>query len=1100
MFRNLLIFALTLILTFPLDAQRRRRGNSTPPSSGFTAEAFSGLTFRGIGPAFMSGRIADIAIHPEDENTWYVAVGSGGVWKTINAGVTWTPIFDDQPVYSIGCVTIDSRNPNIVWVGTGENVGGRHVGFGDGIYKSEDGGQTWKNMGLMNSEHISEIFVHPDNSNKIYVAAQGPLWSAGGDRGFFYSHDGGATWTKTLGDDQYTGVTDIAVDPRNSDVIYAATWDHHRTVAAVMDGGPNTGIYRSDDGGLTWKELKNGLPESHMGKIGIAISPQQPDIIYAAIELDRRTGAVYRSADRGITWEKRSEAVSGATGPHYYQELYASPHHFEKLYLVDVRMQVSDDGGKTFYRMKEEHKHSDNHALAFRKSDPDYLLVGTDGGLYESFDLAENWRFSTNLPVTQFYKLAVDDAEPFYNIYGGTQDNNTQGGPSRTDYPHGISSYDWRVVLNWDGHQPATEPGNPNIMYAERQEGNLSRIDLKTGEVIDIQPQPGPDDPHERFNWDAPILVSPHDPARIYFASYRVWRSDNRGDKWTAISGDLTRNQERIELPIAGRQQSYDNAWDFLAMSNYNTITSLAESPLQEGLIYAGTDDGMIQVTEDGGASWRKIEVGSLPDVPKYAFVNDIRADLFDANTVYLCLDNHKYGDFKPYFYKSSDKGKSWTKLSNGLPEKLLVWRVVQDHKQKNLMFLATEFGIYFTIDGAQNWTKLIGGLPTISFRDITIHRREDDLIGASFGRGFYVYDDIRVFRELSKEIVDKEAHLFSTRDAWWYIEKPILSFDRGKGSHGASFYTAPNPPFGAVFTYHLKDGYKDRESVRKEKEKPLNKANKDIPFPGWDAVDAEVYDKGPKVFVLIKNQSDKVIRRISAPTGKGFHRVNWDLRYPAPDPIDYDANLEELEKRNPSGLLAVPGRYSATLVKVIDGESTQLSEPVEFEVKPMKQGSLEGASPAVASAFWRKYEEVVEVSASYANALENLVRKADAMRVALQRSAAETGDLDKQIYVLRENLLAIHREMMGSPSKLQVGEKTQPTINDRIFALTKGVDYSTYGPTETHLKTLDIIREQLSEFRLQINGLNPLIQSLETKLMEAGAPYIEGGVLQELK
>ncbi|NAS31035.1 glycosyl hydrolase [Flavobacteriaceae bacterium R38] len=1080
---HLLILGLILAGFNEADAQRRRK-QPVAKSSVLTDSVFAGLKLRNIGPAFMSGRIADIAIHPKNESIRYVAVGSGGVWKTVNAGTTWTPIFDKQTSYSIGCVTIDPIDHNIIWVGTGENVGGRHIGFGDGVYRSDDGGATWKNMGLKKSEHISKIIVHPENSDVIWVASQGPLWSKGGERGLYKSTDGGKTWNKTLGDDEWTGVTDIQIDPRNPDRLYAATWQRHRTVAAYMGGGPKSGIHRSDDGGESWTKLSKGLPTSQMGKIGLAISPQQSDIVYAAIELDQRTGGVYRSPDGGITWEKRSSAVSGATGPHYYQELYASPHHFERLYLVDVRMQISDDGGKTFTVMKEESKHSDNHAIAFKKHDPNYLLVGTDGGLYESFDLAENWRFVDNLPLTQFYKMALDDSAPFYNIYGGTQDNSTQGGPSRTDNVHGIQNSDWKIVLNWDGHQPATEPGNPDIMYGERQEGNISRIDLSTGETVDIQPQPEADENFERFNWDAPILVSPHSPTRIYFASQRVWRSDNRGDKWTAISGDLTKNQERIELPIMGRTQSWDAPWDFLAMSNYNTITSLAESPKQEGLLYAGTDDGTIQVTVDGGANWTRVDVSSLPGVPATAFVNDIRADLHDANTVYVALDNHKYGDYSPYILKSTDKGRTWRSIKGNLPQKLLVWRLVQDHVNPNLMFLATEFGIYFTINGGTNWVKLKGGVPTISFRDIQIQRRENDLVGASFGRGFFVFDDYSVLREVTEDVLKKEASLFSTRDAWWYVPRPDISFDEIKGDQGASHFVAPNPDFGATFTYYLKDGLKSKKEIRQAKEKKI-KGN--IPFPGWDEVDAERNQYKAEVILTVKDASGNVVRRINGPTKSGFHRVAWDLRFPAADGIA-SGNLAN----GAQGFMAAPGTYTVSLSKKVDGQVTELAGPVSFKVVQLRKGALEGASPAQAANFWRAYETTTTKVSEVNIRLSKYTQKLDAMFKALERAKAAPGGLDKQLHDTRAKIIAINSELNGSTSKVQVGEKTKPTIGNRMFAVFRGIERSTYGPTDTHKRSMEIINSQLSSLSTKLDGVNNELKQLATALKNAGAPYVD--------
>jgi len=1079
------------------SGQGTQNGDDT--KSRMNAKTFKGLELRNIGPAFMSGRIADIIIHPEDESVWYVAVGSGGVWKTVNAGTTWTPIFDDQASYSIGCLAADPGNPHVIWVGTGEDVGGRHVGYGDGVYRTDDGGKSWKNMGLRDSEHIARIIVSAENSDVVYVAAQGPLWRKGGDRGFFKSTDGGETWKKTLGDDEWTGVTDIVVDPRDPDRVYAATWQHHRNVAAYMGGGPKSGIYRSDDGGETWKKLSEGLPEGSMGKIGLAISFQKPDVVYAVIELNRRTGGLYRSTNRGASWEKRSDTVSGATGPHYYQELYASPHQFDRIYLMDAYMKFSVDGGTTFKTVKYRYRHCDSHALAFKKSDPDYIMVGDDGGIYESFDQAENWRYIENLPVTQFYKLAVDDAEPFYNIYGGTQDNGTQGGPSRTDNVHGIQNSDWRLVLDWDGHQPATEPGNPDIVYAERQEGYLARVDMTTGEVVSIQPQPGADEDYERFNWDAPILVSPHSPARLYFASQRVWRSDDRGDEWTAISGDLTRNQDRMTLPIMGRRQSWDSPWDFDAMSNYNTITSISESPRVEGLIYVGTDDGLMQITEDGGASWRSLEVGDLSGVPATAFVNDLKADLHDPDTVYVALDNHKFGDSTPYLLKSADRGASWTSIRGDLPDRTLVWRVVQDHEKPDLLFAATEFGIYFSVSAGEAWVKLTGGVPTISFRDLAIQKRENDLVGASFGRGFFVLDDYSSLRSVSEEQLAEEATLFPIRKAWWYIPRSHLGFAEDDSSQGGSHYAAPNPGFGAVFTYHLKDGLKTKEQIRQASEKAKIEADQDIPFPGWDEVSDEKAESDPRIWIIVKDSDGNTVRRVSGSVEPGMNRVAWDLRHPAPEALGLKSTSSSSDSE-PAGLLAAPGNYSATLATEIGGEITILSPPVHFEVAPLREGALEGISHSESAAFWRSYEDAVRTSSAVNRSLGVELARVEAMKKALSRATTAPGDLDERLNLLRTKLKDLEDELYGNRAKRQVGEKWRPTVGSRLSAVKLGLESSTYGPTPTHRKALEIANAQLQRITSDLEAARAEAAALGEDLLQAGAPWVEGNRLPGLE
>lgn len=1050
-------------------------------------DPFAGIQLRNIGPALMSGRISDIDIHPNDSNIWYVAVGSGGVWKTTNAGTTWTPIFDEQAVYSIGSVTLDPNNPSRIWVGTGEDTGGRHTSYGDGIYLSEDAGATWKNMGLKNSERLSTVIIHPQDSNTVWVAAQGPLWSKGGQRGLYKTTDGGETWYKTLGDDEWTGVTDVIIDPRNPELLYAATWQRHRNVAAYMGGGPNTAIYKSEDGGESWQKLSSGLPKENMGKIGLALSPQKPDELYAAIELERRTGGIYKSFDQGASWSKQSDAVAGGTGPHYYQELYASPHHYDRLYLMSNYMIISDDGGKTYRNMNEENKHVDNHAIAFNPSNPDYVLVGTDGGLYETFDLTETWKFVANLPVTQFYKVAVDDAEPFYHIYGGTQDNNTQGGPSRTDNVHGIRNSDWYVVLFGDGHQPATEPGNPDIVYAEWQQGNLVRVDKTTGEMVYIQPQPGAGEGAERFNWDAPILVSPHQPKRLYFASQRVWRSDDRGDSWQAISGDLTKNQERIELPIMGSTQGWDMPWDLLAMSNYNTITSITESPVQAGLIYIGTDDGLIQVTENGGEAWRSIEVGDLPGVPETAFVNDIKADLHDLDTVYIALDNHKYGDFKPYLLKSSNRGKSWKKLSSGIPENSIVWRVVQDHVDPSLMFVGTEFGLFVSVSGGNQWRKLNGGMPTISVRDLAIQKRENDLVAATFGRGFYVLDDYSRLRNVSSDGVTENT-MFPIKDALWYVPRMVLG-SSVKASQGDAFYSAENPPYGAVFNYYLKDELKGKEAQRQAREAELLKANKALKFPGWDVVDAERIAEDPQVWLTVRNQQGEVVRRVEGTTKQGFNQVAWDLRYPAMGVVGEGGGFFSDE---PEGMLVTPGQYTVAISQQHKGELTQLTEPKAFNVMPMRTAALKGAAYADVAAFWQELAGIQHQVAVTNKQLSEALKRTELMKKALKNSLAAHGELDQTLNDIVAELHSLDQQMNGNRSKQQVGEKTKVTIGSRLSAATLGTALSTYGPTPTHRKTLEIAQQEFAALKPKIDQVvSESIPAFESKLAEVGAPYI---------
>ncbi|MFG0320567.1 MAG: WD40/YVTN/BNR-like repeat-containing protein, partial [Planctomycetota bacterium JB042] len=864
-----LLALLPLLLALPTSAaQESDEKEDAKPGRSKVETAVRGLKMRSIGPALMSGRIADLAIDPVKPNTWYVAVGSGGVWKTVNAGTTWTPIFDDHGSYSIGCVTIDPSDRHTIWVGTGEAVGGRHVGFGDGVYRSRDGGKSFENVGLKESEHVAKIVVDPRDPDVVWVAAQGPLWSSGGERGLYRTTDGGETWTRHLAAGPYTGVTDVAIDPRDPDVVYAATHQRHRTVAALIDGGPESGIHKSTDGGATWRRLKRGLPSGDVGKIALAVSPQRPDVVYATIELPGGEGGFWRSSDRGESWEKKSDYVSGGTGPHYYQELWADPHRFDVLYQANVVLGRTEDGGATWEGLRREGKHVDNHAVAFHPTDPDFLLVGCDGGLYRSYDRAETYAYTANLPLTQFYKVDVDDDWPVYHVVGGTQDNNTQYGPARTLTRNGIRNADWRITIGGDGHDCAIDPVDPDIVYCESQQGYLRRFDRRTGESVDIRPQPGPGEENFRFNWDSPIHISPHSHTRLYFGSKILHRSDDRGDSWTSVSGDLSRGLDRLTMPMMGRVWSIDAIWDLRAMSKFGNVTSISESPLVEGLIYVGTDDGLVQVTEDGGGSWRRVD--RIEGVPEFAFVNDVKADRHDADTVYAALDHHKTGDFAPYLVKSTDRGRTWASIAGDLPDRHLVWRVIQDHVDPDLLFAGTEFGAFVTVDGGGSWTKLAGA-PTIPFRDLEIQRRENDLVGATFGRSFWVLDDYSPLRFLDEEsLVTAEFRLFPVRKALLYVEDDRLGGERG--SQGDAYHVAENPPFGAVFTCWLRDGLKTRRAARREAEKEVAKEGGDTPRPDWDELEREEREAAPTVVLEILDASGAVVDRIAGPTKAGLH------------------------------------------------------------------------------------------------------------------------------------------------------------------------------------------------------------------------------------
>ena len=1078
------------------DAETTKPGTGaeSEKSPGQTAmeAAVAGLPLRSIGPAFMGGRIADIAVHPVRRSTWYVAVGSGGLWKTVNAGTTWEAVFENQPSYSIGCVSIDPNNPEVIWVGTGENVSGRHVAWGDGVYRSLNGGKTWERMGLKTSEHIGKILIDPRDSNVVFVAAEGALWSSGGERGLFKTSDGGQTWRNVLEIDENTGVTSVAFLPGNPDVLIAAAYQRRRTVAAFLSGGPQSGIHKSTDGGETWRKLGEGLPKGDMGKIGLAVTPADPNLVYATIEANKKERGFYRSTNQGESWEKRNEYISGGTGPHYYQEIEASPIDPKVVYQMDVFVNVTRDGGKTFSNHETgKEKHSDNHALWIDPDDGNHLLVGTDAGLYESFDDGISWRHFPNLPVSQFYRVALDNSLPFYNVMGGAQDLGTLLGPSRTTNRDGVRNQDWWVPLGADGYHVAFDPDDPKTFYLEWQNGNVMRYDLRKMEIADIKPQPEPGEAPERWNWDSPILVSPHHSRRIYVGSQRVWRTDDRGNSWTAISDDLTKNRNRYELKMLGRVWSVDDLYDHEAMSQYSTISNLTESPVMEGVLYAGTDDGLVQVTEDGGKTWR--QAGAMPGLPDDSFINDVEASRHDANVIYAAADAHKIGDYSPYVYASSDRGRTWNSIRGDLPDGTTVWSIEQDHVNPNLLFLGTEFGIYFTPNHGENWYKFSSGVPTISFREIKIHRRDDDLVGASFGRGFYVLDDYSALRTISPALLEEKAALFPVRDAWWYVPwQPMQS--PGQPTLGSSAFRRENPPFGATFTYHVHADLKTAKAARQEAEKTLRDEGSDTPFPGWETLKAEARESEPQVFLLVRDADGKPVRRIAGASSKGLHRTSWDLRMSPPDPINLvKPDFISPWSSPPRGPLVEPGRYSVELVQVSASGVDVLVGAQEFEVKPLPAES----QPEDFAAVVDFQQEVAELSRRMGGSGKEIERSKDRLR-HIRAALLETPGADLSFFERWDGLSArledLNEQLNGDAVLSEKSEASAPSIRGRLGRVAWMHWDSTQLPSRTQKQDVAYAEEAYAEFQRALRLFIEVdLAQFEADLESAGAPWTPG-------
>ncbi len=1079
-------FVMFFALSVSIPAQAKKKEDKSDEKEKTVLEKASiGLKWRSIGPAFASGRISDFAVNPDNPSEYYVAVGSGHIWKTTNNGTTWSPIFDNYGAYSIGCLTMDPNNSNVIWAGTGENNHQRALGYGNGVYKTEDGGASWTNMGLKDSRQIGMIAIDPYNSHVVYVAAEGSAWGPGGERGLYKTIDGGANWEKVLDISENTGINNVVLDPVDSDIIYATAEQRRRTGFSKIGGGPESGLHQSKDGGKTWKKITSGLPSGHVGGMGIAVSPLDRNIVYLIIEAQGKSGGFFRSTNRGASFQKMNDySASGQ----YYNEIYADPVDKNTVYSVETVSKVSTDGGKSWNNIGNNGRHVDDHALWVDPRDTKHFIIGGDGGVYESFDAGENYVFKTNLPVTQFYRVAVDNTEPFYWIYGGTQDNNSFGGPNQNTSRKGVAAAEWKTTLGGDGFWQAIDPDDPNIVYSEYQYGNVFRYDKKSGEKISIKPQPKQDELTHRWNWDAPMLLSPHHGQTLYIAANKVFKSTDRGHSWKTISGDLTRNEDRNQFEVMGKYWPSSAVVKDVSTSQWGTIVAMAESRVKEGLIYVGTDDGLIQITEDGGENWMK--VSSFPGVPEYTYVSDIEPSKFNENIVYASFNNTKADDFKPYIYKSSDKGKTWISISNNLPDNGNVHTIAQDFIREDLLFVGTEFAFFFSVDDGNEWKKLSKGMPDVAVRDIAIQERENDLAIATFGRGFYILDDFSSLRDLETTFFEKQAYLFPVADALMYTQTGA------RYGQGSMPYYAKNPTFGAVFTYYLKDVPQTIKQERQKKEKEQFKEGEKIAIPSTTELTIEKQQLNPYLMFVIKDEAGNIVKEQYKKASKGIQREVWSLTYNGSRPIG-GKKFNPTENKNAWGFPIMPGKYSVSMYMVFDSKKDLLSGPVEFEAKALNNTTLPAEKRENLVAFQNQVSELMRIMNGAENYMDALDKRIVAVRQTIHNTPGlpfEMGDVTKKMADKLDDLYFILDGTKAKASWEEVPPEKMP-LNNRIQYIAWGMWGSTSEPPQAMVESYAILVEEFPQILTALKDMNNELNIIEKELENFGAPWTPGRI-----
>jgi len=1080
----MLLFVLISLVAFAPAALAQRASKSAdakmaPAEKPDYNAIFANLEWRNVGPAIMGGRIDDFAVVESNPSIVYAGTASGGVWKTTNGGTTWEPIFDNETVSTIGDIAIASSDPSIVWVGTGEPNNRQSSSWGNGIYKSTDAGKTWTNMGLGETEHIGRVVVHPANPNIVYVAAVGRLWGPNNERGVYKTSDGGKTWTNVLFVNEDTGVIDIALDRESPDTLYAAAYQRRRTVFGFAGSGPGSAIYKTTDSGANWKKLTKGLPyekgEDQTGRIGLDIYHRNTNIVYALVE--HKDGGIYRSEDKGETWTKMSDTNPR---PMYYSQVRIDPNNDLRIWALGAPVYFSEDGGKTFVNTRGQRIHGDYHAMWIDPADSGHMIVGTDGGIHWTYDAGQSWDFVNTLALGQFYEIGVDMKNP-YSICGGLQDNGSWCGPSRTWYSQGISNEDWFRVGGGDGFYVQTDPTDLDILYFESQDGNLQRRNMRTSESVSIRPREEEDEARYRFQWNSPIVISAHDPKTIYYGGNFLFKSTDRGDNWEKLGGDLTTGQDRNKLPIMGRVPDAETRSRHDGVEWWPTITTVSESPRTPDVLWVGTDDGNLQVTRNGGRSWKNV-AEKVPGVPKGTYVSRVVASRYADGTAYVTFDGHRSNDFNVYVFMTTDYGESWKPTSGGLPNNKGTVNVIREHhRNPNLLFAGTEYGAYVSFDRGANWTRLKMNLPTAPVDDIAIHPRENDLVFGTHGRSIWVLDDITPLEQIDDQVIGSDLHLFDIRPATqWRITNH-------KGSTGHKFFIADNPDYGALIHFYLKSKPAEKERVR------ITITDKD-----GKAV-REITCGGPQPEAQPGGGGFGRFRRERCEPETGVNRVNWDLRYNPPiepQPGETGGFGRFGAGRGPS---VDPGEYA---VKISAG-GKEVSKKVMVEEDPRIQ-----ISDADRAARRQVLNQLYEMAGDAGRSQRSITGLRTALNEALKswkrpgppqvpddiRKAAE--ELLKKVeeaclkFASRSQCTEAEGEGLGAAGPPLVVEA--PPLPVRIGRLLGQFDGYTAAPTATQRKELDVLSEMLPDASAAVRKLvEEDLPALNKKMNEAGVPHI---------